>query len=403
MLFLNFLRFLSGYVSFTARGGFAERFINLCRLNKIILWELKNSNGVISACTDCASYKKIRSVARKSGMKVRIRRKHGLPFFLERHNRRIGVVAGVIFGAAVILILSTRIWSIDVIGNVTVPPEKIIGVFEELGVKKGVSGSKIDIKSTEFAALQRLEELSWLNINISGSKAVIEVREAVESPEIENDNTPADIVAAKDGIITIIRPFNGTAEEEVGNIVVKGDLLISGIEENGDLTVSFCKAKGYVVARTSRNLEYVQPEKITVMKPVSNKKHLIINFLSFEIPLGRINRENSYNEKSEMIINGVTLPVGFIKCVETVYDETEITLSPERQKALAFLRFTDMCAEEFRYLEVEKSEITADSNGSFAGEFTCIENIGKEHPMQIEETEIHGLQHGDEEALFSER
>lgn len=387
MLFLNFVRFILGYVSFTARGGFSERFINLCRLNKIILWELKNNNGVICACTDCASYKKIRSVARKSGMKVRIRGKHGLPFFLERHKRRTGVLAGVLFCAAAILILSTRIWSIDVIGNVSVPSEKIIGVFEELGVKKGVSGSKIDIKSTEFAALQRLEKLSWLNINVSGSKAVIEVREAVESPEIEGDNTPADIVAAKDGIITIIRPFNGTAEEKVGNIVIKGDLLISGIEENGDLTVSFCKAKGYVVARTSRSIEYVQPGKISALEPVSDKKRIILNFLSFSIPFGKINKEKSYFEKSEIIINGVTLPAGIVKCVETAYNEKEIRLSPERQKALSFLRFNDKCAEEFRYLEVENAEISSDNNGSFSGKFTCLENIGKEHPMQIEETE----------------
>ncbi|MBQ8764181.1 MAG: sporulation protein YqfD [Clostridia bacterium] len=387
MLFLNFVRFLLGYVSFTARGGFPERFINLCRLNKIILWDLKNSEAVISACTDCASYKKIRSAARKSGMRVRVRKKHGLPFFLERHKRRIGVVAGALFCAAVILILSTRIWSIDVIGNLSVPPEKILGTFEELGVKKGVSASRIDIKSTEFAALQRLNELSWLNINISGSKAVIEVREAVESPEIDGDNVPADIVAARDGIITIIRPFNGTAEQEIGNAVVKGDLLISGIEENGDLTVSFCKAKGYVVARTSRSMKYIQPEKFIAAKPISSKKRFILNFLSFEIPLGKIKTENSYSEKSEIIINGVTLPAGIIRCVETVYEEKEITLSAERRKMLSFLRFTDMCAEEFRYLEVENAEISVNESGEFSGAFTCLENIGKEHPMQLEEAE----------------
>ncbi len=387
MLFINFVRFIFGYVSFTAKGGFPERFINLCRLKKIVLWELKNSNSVISACTDCASYKKIRSVARKSGMRVRIHRKHGFPFFLERHKRRIGVIAGALFCAAVILVLSTRIWSIDVIGNECVPPEKIIEVFEELGVKKGVSASKIDIKSTEFAALQSLNELSWLNINISGSKAVIEVREAVESPEIDENHAPADIVAARDGIIVTIRPFNGTAEQEIGNAVVKGDLLISGIEENGDMTVSFCRAKGYVVAKTNRSIGFIQPKKIKAIKPVSDKKRFTVNFLSFNIPLGRINSENSYFEKSEIIINGVTLPAGIIKCIETIYEEKEIILSPERQKMLGFLRFTDICAEEFRYLEVEKSEITVSDKGEYSGEFVCLENIGKEHPMQIEETD----------------
>ena len=387
MLFVNFVRFLFGYIGFTAKGGFPERFLNLCRLNKISLWDLKSSNGIIYACTDCAGYKKIRSAARKSGMKVRIKQKHGLPFFLNNHSRRAGIIAGVFLCFSLLIILSTRIWSIDVIGNVKVPSEEIIGVFEELGVKKGVSGSKIDIKSTEFAALQTLKELSWLNINISGSKALIEVREAVESPDITKDNAPSDIVAARDGIITIIRPFNGTAEQKIGNIVVEGDLLISGIEENGDKTVSFCKADGYVVARTNRSVEYSQAEKIKVCKAVKTKKRYILNFFSFDIPLGKINRENSYYEKSEIIIKGVTLPFGITECTEAVYEETAITLSPEKKKALAYLRFTDLCAEEFRYLEVEKAEISSNKNGDFSGEFVCIENIGKEHPMQIEETE----------------
>ena len=108
---------------------------------------------------------------------------------------------------------------------------------------------------------------------------------------------------------------------------------------------------------------------------------------SFNPPmLGMING-NSYREKSEIIIGGVTLPFGITECTEGVYEETEKTLSPEQRKSLSYLRFTDLCATEFRYLEVEKSEIKSDENGGFSGSFDCVENIGKEHPMQIEQTE----------------
>ena len=386
MLFINFVRFILGYIRFTASGGFPERFLNLCRLNKIILWDLKNKNGVISACTDRAGYKKIRSVARKSGMRVRIKKKHGLPFFINSHKRRVGIIVGIFLSAVLLIVLSTRIWSIDVIGNVNVPSEEITKVFEELGVRKGVPCSKIDIGSVEFQALQKLKKLSWLNMNISGSHALIEVRESVESPKFSQDNSPSDIVASRDGIITIIRPFNGTAEQEIGNIVVAGDLLISGIEENGDKSVSFCKADGYVVARTNRNMEYSLPGSIKASKVREIRKRFILNFLSFDIPFGMIS-ENSYHEKSEIVISGVTLPFGITECREEVCEETKISFSPEQRKMLAFLRFTDLCAQEFRYLEVEKSEIKSDENGGFSGRFVCVENIGKEHPMQIEQTE----------------
>lgn len=386
MLLLRFLRFIFGYVGFTARGGFPERFINLCRHNKIILWELKSRNGVISACVDREGYKKIRPVARKSGMRVRISRKYGLPFFLARHSRRVGVLIGACLCLAVLLILSTRIWSIDVTGNVRVPAETVLGVFEELGVRRGVAGSRIDITATEIEALRRLPELSWLNINISGSAALIEVRETVKSPELAEDGAPTDIVAARDGQIVILRPFNGTQEQKIGNPVLKGDLLISGIEQNKDLTVSFCKASGYVVARTSREVTAAQSAKITAKKAVSQSKSYVLDFLFFSIPLGR-QLENSYSEKSEIYINGVTLPVGLTERTQTVYEETEITLTQTQTRLLAHLRFYKKSSEDFRFLQVENAEITATKKNGFTviGKFTCLENIGEEKPMQIEE------------------
>lgn len=386
MLLLRFLRFIFGYVGFTARGGFPERFINLCRHNKIILWELKSRDGVISACVDREGYKKIRPVARKSGMRVRISRKYGLPFFLARHSRRVGVLIGACLCLAVLLILSTRIWSIDVVGNVRVPAETVLGVFEDLGVRRGVAGSRINISATEIEALRRLPELSWVNINILGSAALIEVRETVESPEIAEDGEPTDIVAARDGQIVILRPFNGTQEQKIGNPVLKGDLLISGIEQNKDLTVSFCKASGYVVARTNREITAAQSAKIKAKKAVSQSKSYVLDFLFFSIPLGR-QVENAYSEKSEIYINGVTLPVGLTERTQTVYEETEITLTETHTRLLAHLRFFKSGSEDFRYLQVEQSEITAnETNGcTVSGKFTCLENIGAEKPMQIEE------------------
>ena len=389
MFVLKFLRFVFGYVSFTAKGGFSERFINLCRINNILLWELKSANSVLTACTDCSGYKKIRTVARKSGMKVRLKKKHGLPFFLNRHSRRAGVIVGVAFGIAVTLILSTRIWSVDVTGNVRVPAERITAVFEELGVKKGVPSAKIDIKSTEIEALRRMPEISWLNINISGCAARIEVRETVEVPEIDDNGTPTDIVASRDGQIVILRPFSGTKEQKIGNAVLKGDPLISGIVENKDLTVSFCRAKGYVVARTEHDIKTQTRKKIKVRKKTGEKKSCILNFLFFDIPLGKVNQKNAYLEKREVFINGVTLPVGFTVCRETVYEESEITLTENQVKLSAYSEFLEECAEKFRYMKVEKGEITeknADGNLTVSGKFVCLENIGKEIPMDIEET-----------------
>ena len=385
MLVLRFFRWLLGYVSFSASGGFPERFINLCRKNNVTLWNLRCRESVITACTDSEGYKKIRTVAKKSGMRVRMKFKYGLPFFIDRHSRRIGVIIGICFCISTVIILSTRIWSIDVEGNVKVPAETVIGVFEELGVKKGSARGKIDIRSTEIEALKKLPEISWLNINISGSAARIEVRERIESPEIDEDkSTPTDIVAARDGQIVILRPFNGTQEQIIGSSVLKGDLLISGIEENSDKTVSFCRASGYVAARTSRKISIKKETKMESVKIKTQRKSYIVDFIFFSFPIGKLN-DNAYREKRGITVNGVTLPVGLTECVTTVYEKVPVTLTDSQAQSLAMHRFLYECAETFRYMKVENCKITEDKN-SVNGEFVCIENIGMEHLMQIEKS-----------------
>lgn len=388
MLLLKLIRFLSGYVVFSARGGFPERFINLCRLNKINLWELKSTGSVIYACTDCGEYKRIRHCAGQSGMKIKIEKKCGLPFFLNRHSRRAGVLAGIFICAAVICILSTRIWSIEVVGNVNVPSETIIGTFEKLGVRKGASENKVDIAKAEIEALQELDELSWVNINFEGSSAVIEVREREKVPD-ESDETPSEIVASRDGQIVILRPFNGTQVQKIGNGVLKGDLLISGIEENKDLTVSFCRARGYVVARTERKLECSVSKKIEAEKQIAETAAYIIDFLGIRIPLGKTEK-NSYSEKISVRINGVTLPLSITRCMRIHNNKCTVSLDSGQAKLLAALRFSESCAEEFRYLKVQSEELFENENAdgfTVGGEFVCIENIGKEVPLEIEETD----------------
>ena len=40
MSIIRFLRFIFGYVEFCAEGGFPERFINLCSVYHVRLWDV---------------------------------------------------------------------------------------------------------------------------------------------------------------------------------------------------------------------------------------------------------------------------------------------------------------------------------------------------------------------------
>ncbi len=383
MLFIRFLRFIRGYVVFEAHKGFPERFVNLCRRFGILLWDLKIVDGVITAKTDCSGYKKIRTVSKRSGMKTKIVSKHGLRFFLNKHSARIGLLAGALTGAALLTILSSRLWLIDVTGNSAVSSEKIISVFEQLGIKEGAATGKIKVNEVEKEAAKLLPELSWLNINIDGCSALIEVREAAPPPQTEKDGPPSNIVAARDGILIQLRPFKGTQEQKIGSAVLKGDLLISGINQNRDLTVSFCEAEGYVVARTSHKINFTQAETLSAQVETGEKRGYILSFFGFDIPVGEI-PQNGFAEEKRLCINGINLPLSLICVREGVYAEKKIKLTPQKTALLAKHKFFDICTDEFRGIEIEEAEIIQKA-GTVSGSFVCLENIAEPQPMIIEE------------------
>lgn len=380
MLVIKLLRYFYGFISFRAEKGFPERFVNLCRRYGIELWELKCRDGILTACTDCRNYKKIRAVAKRSGMKVRLTGKFGLPFFVGRHSFRIGVPIGLLTGLAVLLILSSRIWSIEVSGNVNVPNEQIIAVFEQVGVHKGASTDKIKSSAAEIEASKLLPQLSWININVDGCKAYIEVRETVEKPETEEKEGYCNIVASRDGTIVSIRPFSGTQEQKTGGAVLKGDLLISGIKENKDLSSSFCRAAGYVVAQTERTVSIKEEQKIEAVFGAEKSRGYVLHFLSFRLPLGKA---TGYAEETHLRINGVDLPLGLVCIRENIYEKRNVTLSKSRSETLAWARFLENCADSFRGCEV-KTIKAEHKNGEIKGEFVCLENIAKEQDFEIE-------------------
>ncbi len=389
MLLTRLIRFLLGYVCFSARNGFSERFINLCKINKIPLWNLHCSNGIITAQTDLKNYIRIRPIAKKSGMKVRVERKQGLPFFMKKHRKRVGLIIGAVFCFLSVAFLSSRIWHIEVIGNVRVPKEEILCVFESIGLREGTSIAKTDVSSTESAALHMLPDVSWLNVNFSGCTAIIEIRETVEKPSTDKESAPSNLVAAGDGQILILRPFNGTAETFVGSAVLKGDLLISGIEENKDLTVNFCKAEGYVVAQTTRSSDYLQKQSFPALQKSEGKKGIVLQFLFFRIPFGRIPTD-SFSEKSSLCVDGTILPVSITEVSNHSYSEITVNLNKNDSELLALLRFTDERLDEFRGKEVKnaRTDICSEKGKiKISGNYDCIENIGAEAPLEIENIE----------------
>ena len=104
---IQVLRLIKGYVSFTAEGGFPERFINLCNNNGILLWDVKNDGVKVKACTTTADFKRINLPAENSGMEIKDVSEKGLKSFINRYKYRCGLCLGAFIAVFIITFLSS--------------------------------------------------------------------------------------------------------------------------------------------------------------------------------------------------------------------------------------------------------------------------------------------------------
>ena len=61
--------------------------------------------------------------------------------------------------------------------------------------------------------------MSWVSINIFGTKAVLEVKENSETPQIADSTTPMNIIAKKDGQIVLVEGHKGANAVKEGDVV----------------------------------------------------------------------------------------------------------------------------------------------------------------------------------------
>lgn len=386
MFFVKTLRLLFGYVEFTATGGFSERFINLCSREGLLLWDVSYKKSSLAACMRAKDYKYIRSPAKRSGMRVKITRKRGLPFVAYRNKARAGLLAGFAVLLIFIAFMSSIVWEVEVVGNIEVGSEKIIEILNGEGVKIGAFKRSIDTTSVEKSSLSKLPEISWLSVNILGSKVQIEVRETQKGPDIIDLETPVNVIAKKDGIIKKIEINIGTKTVQLDQAVLKGDLLISGVTVNKDNTELLRHAQGRVFAETNTILysetALAQSEKTIVLA----KDAYYIYFFSLRIPLC-LKGDNFFTQ--DIMVKGKksVLPIGVTRAARYEFSEQMSEYTRQQAQLLSLLSIVKSEREELKELErtkITRSVMHGGDSVVIKGEYRGIEDIAQQREIYVE-------------------
>ncbi len=136
MIFKILIRYILGYVNISIQGYYIERFINVCISNGIFLWNVKSEKTTYAyANVGIKEFKRLKEAARKTGCRIKINARRGLPFLMDRYKKR-KVFFGFIAIFLVLLYVESRfVWNIEINGLNRINEAEIIETLSNCGLK----------------------------------------------------------------------------------------------------------------------------------------------------------------------------------------------------------------------------------------------------------------------------
>ncbi|MFY9214864.1 MAG: sporulation protein YqfD [Tissierellaceae bacterium] len=331
MLAIKIWNYIRGYVIIRIRGLTLERLLNLALSKDIYLWNVNRlSNTRIEATVSLSGLEALEAIVNKSGCEIEIIGKTGLPFILNRLKYKKMFALGVAVFISLILFLSSLLWKIEIIGIEQIPKDKLVNLLKDNDIRVGIFKHRIDKKKVEKIILSEYDFLSFLDVQISGIKLIVDIKELDIEPDRVDKSYPCNLVAKKKGVIVKIVAKNGEAVVEKGQIVEENDILISGTMKSESSDERYLvHAEGEVLAQTRYShiieLPIVKLEEVETGR-VYKQRGLTINDKGVRFLSGNIPFENYTEEVIEKdIIDFKWLKLDFpVKFVTYLFREVEI-------------------------------------------------------------------------------
>ncbi|WP_099204052.1 sporulation protein YqfD [Scatolibacter rhodanostii] len=338
---------LTGYACFEIEGQTA-RFLNVAVKSNLQMWNIRRKNEKSVGYIRANQYKKLRAISKRCSTKLRCRYKRGLPFYTYRFSRRKGLFLGTVMGIVLYFFLSGFIWNVEVNGLESLTQAQVREAAKQIGVYEGASQKNFNAAAAAVEMKVKIPEISWVSFNTDGCTVQIEIKEAEEKPEMELGDTPSNIIAEKEGVIVHIEAQTGMKKVDIGDVVEKGQLLITGIysenlspyiQKKAPVKSYVLKARGSVIAETVRNYEVEVPRIKEIEVETGEKTNSYLLFFGIKIPLGFLTtvEDNTrvYEEVNMLHLLGKEIPIGIRKENYVFVEKEQKELTEEEMKKAA--------------------------------------------------------------------
>ena len=345
MLIKIWLKYMLGYLRISVEGYYIERFINICTMNKILIWNLKREKNVkLHLNIGVQDFYRAINVAKKLQCKVKIEKKRGIPFIINKYKKRKIFLISLIIIFVTLLISSNYIWNVEVQIEDNSKLENIEEDIKNAGLKNGMKKSQVNTEEIINKIRYKRNDISWIGINLDGT---------IDEKEYCN------IVAKKAGTIAKIIAQKGTAKVNVGDKVEEKQVLIQGTMEGKYTGTRLVHSLGEVKAI----VEYTKNEKIYLkeeqkVKTGKKEQKYGIKFNNFQINFYKtLSKFEIYDtieeEKKLRIFSNLYLPIS----VKKITNEEEEKVSKEYSIEEAVEKGTKQLEQQIESEIEEKNNI----------------------------------------------
>ena len=227
---IAFFKYLKGYLRIRVSGFSPERFMNLCSNKGILLWDIVREGDIYYMCIHLTGFRLLRPIVKKTGTRVAILERYGLPFFWPRLLARKVFVAGLILAVAFWLWSSLYVWDIEVEGNYQITQDMFFTFLEQNQVTIGIHRKELDIEELEKQIRRAFPQVTWASARLEGTRLLISIKEndAPIITDVPQSKAGEDLLSKYSGRVVSILVRSGVPKVAVGDEVEAGAVLVEG-------------------------------------------------------------------------------------------------------------------------------------------------------------------------------
>lgn len=379
--------FFFGVVCYRVDESDAALLLAVLQKAQVVPGSLRKSGktGEIRFCLSCKHAKVFEHFAKEDSLTF-LSKEKGVPVLLRGLLRAPGLLVGLLLSVLLLLGAHSVVWDIRITGTEALSNAELEQALMEVGVFRGAPLSSLDGDDIALSLREKEPCIGYAAVNLSGTVVHVQIRESEPVP-VPNSKSPANLVAARDGVITMPLVFEGECLVEVGEVVRAGQILVGGVRDTQNHGYRITRAAGQVLARTVHTYTVRVPFSYEEKVYVGEKKcGFSLLFFQFVQKVFKIDSQKHY--KCDIIEEikyfrtptGATLPFGYRLETALFYEMQSCTRDMQTARSEAQSELARMLAAggAERTLLEKHVEWSVDSEGvTLVCTVVCEEDIAR--------------------------